>query len=278
MSTAIKHFAHYISKGVILERYPTSDDPDQVGSAAFWDEKLKQLQRRLPFEDYWRGLKIKIIHGDSPYLDWLRQNGKQGLEDYDLNTPGCQGAAGLFFDKTNEGLHLAIFPSGHNPDRISPNPLTPQQLYDARETLDHELGHFLAWMIEYGPNSQKYICRQITKNLDQLMPLWVSPGQSGERLAECYRAWMGSDSALGKTSDNRSLPAANYQRAATLLICSYWLVGNLSGLLIDGFEAGDTRCSWDEYEWIRPWWSPFTPQLQKTGRFAVDRSWTKTKL
>lgn len=276
--TEIKYVAHRISGGVILERYYAGDNPNQVGTAAFWDEFLIQMQRRLPFPDYWRDLKIKIIHGDSAYLDWLRKNGRVGLEDYDLSAPGCQGAAGLFFDKTNEGLHLAIFPPGYTPDGISPHPLTVEQLFAARETMAHELGHLLAFMIEYGPNSQHFICRQITKNLDQLMPLWVSPGQGGERLAECYRAWMGHDSAIGKTSDNRAIPAANYPAAATLLICSYWLKTNLQGTPIDAFTVTPERCEWDEYEFYNPWWSPFAAQLRKKGRFAVDRNWTKKQI
>lgn len=274
----IKYVAHLISGGVILQRYYTGNDPDQVGSAAFWDEYIKQMIKRLPLDAFWRGRIVKVVHGDSPYLDWLRKNGKVGLEDYDLITPGCQGAAGLFFDKDKEGLHLAIFPTGYTPDGISPHPLTPQQIYDARQTLAHEMGHGLAHWIQYGPDSQRYICRQITKNLDLLMPSWVSPGQGGERVAECYRAWMGPDACLGLTSDNRPLRSTDSPRAATLLQCSAWLVTNLEGKLLDGFEVDETRCSWDEYEWRRVWWNPFQPVLEKVGRFAVDRAWNKTQL
>ena len=274
----IKYVAHYVSGGVILQRYYTGNDPDQVGTAAFWDEYIKQMIKRLPLPQFWKNRVIKVIHGDSYYLNWLRENGKVGLEDVDLSKPGCQGVAGLFFDKDLEGLHIAVWPRDHKPDGISPHPLTPQQLYDARQTLVHEMGHGLAQWIEYDVNSQRYICRQITKNLDLLMPSWVSPGQGGERLAECYRAWMGADATMGLTSDNRPLKASDYPRAATLLQCSPWLVPHMEGRLIDAFEVSETQCSWDEYEWRRVWWNPFQPVLEKVGRFAVDCRWNKVQI
>ena len=274
----IKYVAHYVSGGVILQRYYTGNDPDQVGTAAFWDEYIKQMIKRLPLPQFWKNRVIKVIHGDSYYLNWLRENGKVGLEDVDLSKPGCQGVAGLFFFFFLEGLQIAVWPRDHKPDGISPHPLTPQQLYDARQTLVHEMGHGLAQWIEYDVNSQRYICRQITKNLDLLMPSWVSPGQGGERLAECYRAWMGADATMGLTSDNRPLKASDYPRAATLLQCSPWWVPHMEGRLIDAFEVSETQCSWDEYEWRRVWWNPFQPVLEKVGRFAVDCRWNKVQI
>lgn len=268
---AVKYTSHYISKGVILERIYAGASPDELGTLQFWDEALIQIQALYPFDDFWRGLKIKIVDCNSEYNDLRRAQGQQSLEDAVPETAACEVSSGLFFDKTGEGIHIMIFRKDWKPDRNSPHAITWADLLAARKALAHELGHFLAFMIKYGAKGEKdpYVAKQITKFIDQLLPPWLAPHSKGEALAESFMAFFGQDQVRGKTSDDIPMLPADYAQLYTLIKTSYWLTSNLTGTkIISDFNVSWERVFWQEWEFI-----PFPVSMKSKGWFSVDRDW-----
>ena len=266
-----KYAAHYISHGVVLHRFFIGDSPDEVGTAAFWDAHIKELFEQLPFSEYWSGLDLKIWHMDSPELDAMRARGEVSLEDFDKVTPGCQVAAGLFFNK--DRLELGVFPDGYRPEGISPNKITVVNLANARKTLSHEAGHFHAFMcgaFDIGSFIRKEITRVYREYL-QTLGLSAQLGGEGEAWAEFYRAMLGAVECRGKFSDDK--PFAPPRKLYMLFRTAYWLQGNLNQRIIDSFTVNENLVWWQDFSVVYP--IPGIPQLKSNGYFAVDQNWVK---
>ncbi|PIQ23670.1 hypothetical protein COW36_06600 [bacterium (Candidatus Blackallbacteria) CG17_big_fil_post_rev_8_21_14_2_50_48_46] len=265
-----KYVAHYISHGVILHRYFIGDSADEVGSAAFWDQHIKELFAQHPFTDYWAGLDLQIWHMDSPRLDEMRAQGLVNLEDFDLVKAGCQVAAGLFFSK--DRLDLGVFPPGYQADSVSPNKLTVTNLNDARRTLSHEAGHFHAMMSGYGSTSA-FISKELTRCFSELRPPQAQ--NEGECWAEVYRAFMGSDEVRGTFSDGVQYTPAQNLRLFNLMRAAYWLQGNLNQRIIDRLQVSNSLCFWQDFSLQNQLFQ--APKLVSNGWFGVDANWNKHK-
>lgn len=267
-----KYAAHYISHGVVLHRYYIGDSADEVGSAQFWDQHIKELFDQLPFPDYWAGLDLKIWHMDSPELDAMRARGEVNLEDYDKAQPGCQVAAGLFFNK--DRLEIGVFPDGYRPETVSTNKLTATNLANARRVLSHEAGHFHAAMCGAFDTSS-FVRKEITRLFrEQLQALGLSAqlGGEGEAWAEMYRAMLGAAECRGSFSDGKLFAAP--RRLYLLFRTAYWLQSNLNQRVITDFALGTENLVWWQ-DWSITYPLPGFPQMKSNGWFAVDQNWVK---
>lgn len=261
-----KYMVNRISHGVVLHRYYIGQNPDEVGTPAFWDEAIKQLYARHPFPGYWDGLGLHIWHMDCPALDEMRSRGEVCLEDFAPNVAGCQVAAGLFHNKSR--LEIGVFPPGYSPERQSGQPILERDLIAARTVLSHEAGHFHAHMSGYGDRST-YIRRQITDMFNNLLiKSGLKLGPPGEAWAEIYRAIMGTDETIGTFSDWKRAQIPG--ELAYLVKSAYWLQGNLAGKIIGQLEISDRFISWEEFRVETRF---FISQLVSVGLYGLSDNW-----
>lgn len=269
--TTQKIAAHLISYGVILYRFYTGDSPDQVGTAAFWDQAVKELYQQNPFPDYWQGKVIRVFHGDCPELDRLTASKVVNLQDYRPDLPGCQPAEGL---NTGRSMDLMLFPPNWTPDGVSPFPITQDEFNRTRRDMAHEEGHGYEFACQV-LSGQLYVQKELKRLWRSLSPMHAEGGE-GESFAEDFRALMGTQETLGSFSDGVRFYPSDRPALYVLMRAMYWMVKNLAGKILADIQAQPDRVTWREHK--LNFIGPIFVGMEEVGFFSLDANRTLWKM
>lgn len=236
-----------INFGVRLTRKHVGSNPDECGTVAQWQQLLNELYGQMPFPSLWGLLKLVIWHMDHPEQDAMVAAGQFCLMDYDPNTPGYQGAAGLQWD---DQLHIGAYPSGFSPDYSGPPRSITSALASAFSVLDHEAGHFYFGQSRHGKDDDD-ITRKTRAHFNALRPQQAAGGNEYEDAAEVYRAICGTNARRGTFSDGKRFVAS--PELAALVRCLYWLNHNLRGCWVASvapMNGGVQYQVWVGWRWV----------------------------
>ena len=263
-----------IKFGITLERYYTGNNPDDVGSIAFWEQELSEVFGGMPFVSLYPNLTLRIFDLYHSDIERRRQAGLITLEDLNPATPQCEGGAGLYwggkFDHSPHVVEVAIYrDTPHQPDAtVPPCPIYPHNLHTARQVLGHELGHHYMRMCGYGKHfASKPVHATLNTLYDTIRVKHIpSPQEAG---AEMFQALCGIHEIRGKYSDNKSHNMTPQQE--TFMLTWYWLQGSLNGVIFRDLVVQPDRVWWQEYstEWFG--WA-----IGSKGWYSVDRQWNKS--
>ena len=240
-----------LSGNIILKRF-TQRDPDELGTADYWDHVVTKLRRLAPYPYYVNDFEIELWHMSDPRLDEERRKGIANLEDYNTSKPGCQVAAGLNFG--THRIEIGLFPQVWKHDVNNYAPLAYGQIERAEGILAHELGHRYDHWTGFNENDQ--VGQVLRAYFDTIRP---NQGHNfTEDFAEVYRAVYGGQ-------NNTFSDGKEYAPSVDVKVFMYLLKdlriemldsNQITGLNYGYFSDVGHAIWWKEYK--RPWWSPWT--------------------
>lgn len=233
--------------GVILHRVYEEGNADQLGTVSFWNQKIRECYRHIPFFPYWEGLELWIYDMDLPELRKRNENGEFNLRDYSSQT-GLQVATGLYWNKNK--LELGVFPKNWNGYTDSGFEPTAEDVIKAAKVLSHELGHLHADLCGYRKGKSE-IELKIIEQFNLLRP--KQGHNEDEDWAECYRAFFGCNEAIGMFSNDVPFSPLKHAKLYTLMKCAYWLKENLKHKLFRNFKVFEQFVEWEEWEQTTIW-------------------------
>jgi hypothetical protein len=241
--------------GMMLHRYTPGDNFDELGTVAQYNLLADQLLMQFGYAPLLQGVGIHLYHMDCDSLDDETKRGIVNLQDYNLTKEGHQTASGLYWNR--EKLQLGVFPFDWSADYIGPyRRITEYGRNRAALTLAHEFGHHAAraWF-----DVKKPICQELRR----LWELNSSPNQttSGEKVAEDYRALMGTDATRGTFSNGVKYTKADNPKLYTILRLANPLTEKLKDKIIKNVQLyQDHSIQWQEFEivTIQLLWFSFT--------------------
>lgn len=258
-----------LSLGVTLHRYYLGASPNSLGGPAEWQARIEQIAKRLGSklaEKFFAGLDIHVHDMDDETLDEEVRNGQANLQDLNPATPDPDTGAGAFWDR--DRLRLAVFHKGWKANASpSPYPITDDDLRSAMDTLAHELGHYLAWLIGFGKLDGPFIQKELTRIILPLLP-----GQCksvGEDIAETFRAGFGCRRTFGTFSDGKPYTMPAKLRMA--LLAALPLHERLRQKVFTDLTLTAQGYEWREWGMVTKWILIF-PYLawEVTGSYRMD--------
>lgn len=260
--------------GITLHRYTPGDNFDELGTVAQYNLLADQLIMQYGYASLFNGADWHLYHMDCESLDEKTKRGIANLQDYDPRKPGNQVAAGLYWNR--DRLELGVFPPSWTTDYIGPyRRITDYGRNRAALTLPHEFGHHAArkWF-----DKDHNICRA----LRQLWESNGSPNQTtpAEKVAEDYRALMGTDATRGTFSNGIKYTRDDNPRLYTVLRLANPLIDRLKTKYISNVRFwGDNHIQWNEYELvtIQIIWFPYT-YAKYTGTWRMGHDLQVVKI
>lgn len=235
--------------GPQLTRYSLGAE-DELGTVDQWSQPMHDLYAVQPFPSLWQQLRrINAWHMDHAQLDAETAAKIANLQDYDTITPGCQVAAGLFFDG-DRGIDVGVFPNGWTPDYNGPRRfIPPNAVANAVSVLYHESGHFLMWACRILSGQD-----DISKKASQLLTDFAAGQNQASNLSE-YFAELFRALVKGTFSDEKAFTFPPDLKS--LLLCLYWLTAALKGYWVVSLAPGNGGCmyqvfidGWFRWRWI----------------------------
>jgi len=266
-----------IKFGITLERYYTGENPDDVGSIAFWEQEISEVFGGMPFVSLYPNLTLRIFDLYHSEIERRRQAGLITLEDLNPATPQCEGGSGLYwggkFDYSPHLVEIAIYRDmPHQPDAtVPPCPIYPHNLEKAKQVIGHEFGHHYMRMSGYGSAfAVTHAHKELNLIYDRLRVKHISsPQESG---AEMFQALCGIHEIRGKYSDHK--PHEMKPDQVMFLLCWYWMQGYLSSKIFTDITVSSDMIWWKEYSLTMP--TPFGDwNLGFKGWYGVNKKWER---
>lgn len=256
-----------LSFSVNLHRYYIGF-PNDVGTTAAYNERITQIASNFPSDvatALLLGLDIHVHDMDDELLDQEIAKGQANLQDVYIETKEANPGYGLYWDRIKK-LQLAVFHDGWKAD-VSPSPNTIQShnVIAALDTLPHELGHHLSFLIGFNRNAG-FASTEITRII---MPMLTAQANTPEEnFAEHFRCLFGCYKTKGTFSDGkRAFLPDKLKQALAAALPTYNRIKTkaISDLAFDG-----TSYSWKEWEMKTRFFLfvPY-PSWEVSGKFSM---------
>lgn len=246
----------YLNSGAKLILF-TLGPETECGTLEQWQNKFDGLFGQNPYPDLFKYFTLGAYNMDHPNLDWMTANRVPCLQDYDVNQPGNQVAAGLFKGiQNNIGiLDIGFFPDNWTADYSGPaRPISAASIQSGLNVTDHEFGHYVAARSRMLGSANDDISKKQTASFRSLRPHQAAADNEDEDFAESYRAINGSDECRGKFSDNK--PFSPTPELRSMIRGCYALSANLAGCWIANYTpsmGGVMYQVWIGFGWKWRW-------------------------